>query len=132
MLVMLLALLALGACRRGSGVEIPEVDVPTAARMFASEGAVPVDANSEGTRESYGVIPGATVLSSSSRYDVAKELPADRATPLVFYCANDYCTASDSAAERAMAAGYKKVSLMRPGIFGWKDAGQKIKKVPSS
>jgi hypothetical protein len=46
------------------------------------------DANHAEFREENGVLPGAHLLSSFNHYDVAKELPKDKATPLVFYCAN--------------------------------------------
>jgi hypothetical protein len=44
------------------------------------------DANTEEFRAKNGVIPGAAMLSSFDKYDVAKELPADKNAPLVFYC----------------------------------------------
>jgi rhodanese-related sulfurtransferase len=81
------------------------------------------DANNTQTRTDYGTIPGAHLLSSSASYDISKELPADKKTTLVFYCANTQCGASHSAAERAMTAGYSDVSVMTDGIMGWKTAG---------
>ncbi|MFI5348814.1 MAG: rhodanese-like domain-containing protein [Elusimicrobiota bacterium] len=93
----------------------------------ALESATPpvvYDVNVASTRENVGIIPGAKLLSSSSKYDVAKELPADKKTPLVFYCANTMCTASHSAAKKAIAAGYVDVSVMVDGIYGWKKAGR--------
>lgn len=45
------------------------------------------DANDPEFRQKNGIIPGATLLSSSHDYDL-KVLPADKATPLVFYCSN--------------------------------------------
>ena len=44
------------------------------------------DANHPSTRERFGVIVGAHLLSSYDNYDVATELPADKNTRLVFYC----------------------------------------------
>jgi rhodanese-related sulfurtransferase len=44
------------------------------------------DANHPSTRERFGVIAGAHLLSSNDNYDVAKELPADKNTKIVFYC----------------------------------------------
>lgn len=82
------------------------------------------DANTKDVRKKYGVVPGATLLTSSSKYDPAKTLPADKATPLVFYCANTKCMASHQAAEKAVGAGYQDVSVMSDGIMGWKEAGQ--------
>lgn len=84
------------------------------------------DANVPSTRENAGIIPGAKLLSSSSKYDAAKELPADMKTPLVFYCANTMCTASHTAAEKAIAAGHADVGVMVDGIYGWKKAGRAV------
>jgi len=47
-----------------------------------------LDANDAEFRQQNGVIPGARLLSSFDRFDVSKELPADRDAPLVFYCAD--------------------------------------------
>ena len=82
------------------------------------------DANNDKTRTKNGVIPGAKILSSYDSYDVAKELPADHAKKLVFYCANTQCSASHEAAEKASTAGYTDVSVMVDGIEGWKKAGK--------
>lgn len=111
-------------------LEIPEVSVADAdARL--KKGAVMVDANSERTRKKHGVVPNATILSSSSKYELA-QLPSDKATDLIFYCSNTYCTASDSAAERAANSGYKNVKVMREGIKGWIEAGKPVQSYPSS
>ncbi|HLX37324.1 MAG TPA: hypothetical protein VKR29_05960 [Candidatus Binataceae bacterium] len=48
------------------------------------------DANHSSTRERFGVIQGAHLLSSYDNYDVAKELPADKSTRIVFYCADSH------------------------------------------
>jgi hypothetical protein len=45
------------------------------------------DANHPDTRAEFGVIPGAHLLPSADGYSVAQTLPADKSTPLVFYCA---------------------------------------------
>ena len=45
------------------------------------------DANHPEFRAQNGVIEGATLLSSSSAYDVVSTLPRDRGARLVFYCA---------------------------------------------
>ena len=87
------------------------------------------DVNVNSTRENVGIIPGAHMIDSASKYDLAKTLPTDKKSSLVFYCANDLCTSSDEAAARAVGAGYTNVSVMKDGIYGWKKAGQKIEKV---
>jgi rhodanese-like protein len=48
------------------------------------------DANHPSTREQFGVIPGARLLSSYDNYDVTRELPADKNAKLVFYCADSH------------------------------------------
>ncbi len=109
---------------------IPEVSVEKAEALL-KDGGVAVDANSKRTREKHGVVPNAVILSSSAKYDLA-ELPSDKTKELIFYCSNTYCTASDTAAERAEANGYKKVHVMREGIKGWKDSGKPVKSYPAS
>ncbi len=81
------------------------------------------DANNPKTREKYGTIPRAKLLSSFNEYDMA-ELPKDKAAVLVFYCANTKCTAAPSAAKRAAQAGYKNVYVLEAGIMGWQEAGK--------
>jgi hypothetical protein len=49
-----------------------------------------LDANVKDTREEYGVIPGARLLTSYDNYDVATELPPAKNAKLVFYCANTH------------------------------------------
>src|ERR1700735_2670918 len=46
------------------------------------------DANGWGLRSTAGVIPGAHLLTSDDKYDVAKELPTNKNAMLVFYCAD--------------------------------------------
>lgn len=100
------------------------VTVDELAQLLDQGAAIPVDANNERTREEHGVIPNARLLTSSSDYDVDAELPSDRDAKLVFYCANEHCSASDGAAGRALSAGYTDVSVLRAGIVGWAQAGQ--------
>ena len=85
------------------------------------------DANSAEMRASAGVIPTSVLLLSSSSYDVAL-LPTDKATPVVFYCANEKCTASHTAARRAITAGHSDVAVLSAGIKGWVAAGQAVDK----
>ena len=48
------------------------------------------DANSSETRDKFGVIPGAQLLSSVDDYNIGATLPANKSDPLVFYCANTH------------------------------------------
>lgn len=47
------------------------------------------DANINETRERYGIIPGATLLSSDENYSLSV-LPPDKHATLVFYCADSH------------------------------------------
>ena len=100
-----------------------QATVAEVARWTKAGAAVPVDANAASLRATAGVIPGAVLLTSTSTYEL-RELPADRSARLVFYCANERCTASLQAARRALEAGYRDVAVLPVGIQGWKAAGQ--------
>lgn len=125
--MMIPAALVLSLCASPATAEQPRFKslhvADLAAALKSATPPVVYDVNVESTREHVGVIPGAKLLSSSSKYDVARELPADKKAPLVFYCANEMCTASHDAAEKAMKAGYADVGVMVDGIYGWKKAG---------
>src|SRR5690606_11919601 len=83
-------------------------------RELASGACVVLDANQRSVRIRNGKIPGARLLSHYHDYSL-DELPADRRSKLVFYCANDMCRASDAAADKALAAGYTDVHVLRAG-----------------
>jgi rhodanese-related sulfurtransferase len=99
------------------------VSLDEAAKLQKDARATFLDANDANTRGQWGVIPGATLLTSSVDYSLA-ELPKDKDAKLVFYCANTRCTASQHAAVRAAKAGYRDVSVLPEGIIGWKGAGK--------
>lgn len=48
---------------------------------------VVLDANGDDFRRQNGIIPGAVLLTSASKYDLA-QLPEDKSRKLVFYCAS--------------------------------------------
>jgi rhodanese-related sulfurtransferase len=110
---------------------VAEVSVTDLASALKDKRAIAVDANGVETRQKYGVVPGATLLTDHRNYALS-ELPSDKAQPLVFYCGGTKCRASDAAAQRAISAGYAKVSVMRDGIKGWVDAGQPTSSLPKS
>ena len=68
------------------------IHVEDLAKLMAGDakGLAVYDANPASTREKEGIITGAHLLSSSVSYDVAKELPSDKDSKLVFYCANTH------------------------------------------
>lgn len=114
------------ACEGATHAAGPKkVSVGELAKLTSEKRAVPVDANSDQTRRGEGSIPGAVLLTSASQY-AAEELPRDKASMLVFYCANTKCSASHAAAEKAMGYGYTNVAVLPEGIAGWKSAGQPL------
>ena len=65
-------------------------------------------------------VPGALNLDPASFRD--GDLPADKATPLVFYCSNPLCRKAPNAASRAKKMGHGNVMVMSSGISGWLSA----------
>ena len=110
---------------------VTETSVTDLASALKDKQAVAIDANGEETRQKFGIVPGATLLSDHRNYALT-ELPADKAQRLVFYCGGTQCRASDAAANRALSAGYANVSVMRDGIKGWVSAGQPTTTLPKS
>lgn len=122
---------ALSAGCRSAGTELPIISVDQLAALLSQKADVTVvDANAQSTRNEFGVIPGAVLLSSYADYDIATELPSDKDGKLVFYCASTRCSAAPKAAEKAHQAGYTDVSVLAAGIKGWREAGQKVAPIP--
>lgn len=124
---------AVSGCRslgtKASSEAVKIVSVPEVAAFVKEKSAVIYDANGAETREKYGVVPGAVLLSNHKEYSLS-ELPSEKTKKLVFYCGGVMCRASDAAAERAATAGYTNVAVMRDGIKGWASSGQPT--VPNS
>ncbi len=123
----LLLATALMACSH-KAPEPATVTVDEVASAIARGAVQPVDANGESTRKHEGVLPGAILLSDFDTFQIS-ELPADKARPLVFYCANTDCRSSHHAAEKAITAGYQHVEVMPEGIAGWIKAGKKTRAI---
>jgi rhodanese-related sulfurtransferase len=103
-------------------------EVATALDTRQGEVAV-FDANSPETYAEHHV-PGATWVDYDSLS--AEQLPEDRSTQLVFYCANEQCEASHVAAEAATNLGYQNVAVMGAGIQGWIAAGKPVETATTS
>jgi len=52
----------------------------------------------------------------------AKDLAADKADTVVFYCSNFLCSKGPKAAARAKKLGYANAMVMSAGLKGWRDA----------
>jgi rhodanese-related sulfurtransferase len=92
---------------------------PEALHQLMESGQVTVlDVNS---RQSWikARVPGAWHLDPATYTD--SDLPADKASTLVFYCSGPMCRKAPSAARRAKTMGYDHVKVMSAGISGWLD-----------
>jgi rhodanese-related sulfurtransferase len=112
---------------KDSHAAFDKLGVDAVAALIESNKAVPVDANGADTRKEYGTLPGALLLSSARTFE-AGELPADKATELVFYCGSEQCNAAPKAATRAKELGYTAVKVMPEGIRGWVASGKSVSK----
>jgi rhodanese-related sulfurtransferase len=113
--------------------EVPKVSVASAAKLLKQDKIIMVDANSPETRSKQGVVPGARLLTSYSKF-AASELRASKEDTLVFYCYSESCGAAPKAAQTARSMGYT-AKVMDAGITGWKKAGHavaQVKAAPSS
>jgi rhodanese-related sulfurtransferase len=82
-----------------------------------------VDARPKDRKYDKGHIPGAISL-PDSQFDklAAERLPADKASPLLFYCDGLACKLSNDSAEKAIRFGYTNVKVVPEGYPGWEAA----------
>jgi hypothetical protein len=90
-LVTALVVAVLTACGGArEGFKLIHVDDLVAMQKASGRPVTVLDANKDDFRATEGIIPGATLLSSYSKYDVASELPPAKDARLVFYCADSH------------------------------------------
>ena len=70
---------------------------------------------------SLGHIPGAVNIPCRSELDYSK-LPDDRSRLVIFYCGGPRCSASHTAALRAMELGHERVAEFKGGYPAWTGA----------
>ncbi|MDZ4251917.1 MAG: rhodanese-like domain-containing protein [Sulfuritalea sp.] len=66
-----------------------------------------------------GMIPTALNISDTEFDKQVDKLPADKATPLIYYCGGLECVLSDKSAEKARKLGYTNVLTYPPGHPEW-------------
>lgn len=69
-----------------------------------------------------GAIPGALNIPDSEFDKHVDKLPADKATPLIYYCGGLECVLSDKSATKARALGYTSVKTYSEGYPAWEKA----------
>ena len=135
--IALMIALAAGACHKAEDAtpptatekapeKIAEMTVDQVDHLLADHACTPVDANGDPLRRKLGTLPGAVLLGD---LDALDNLPRDKTTQLVFYCANTSCSASHYAADKARTAGYQRVAVMPAGIAGWVKAGKQTSQI---
>lgn len=117
-------LLIIAACRTPPvEVEPARLTLLEVEALLGKPGVFLFDANPKDFYE-HGHLPGARWV----QFDAvdARVLPPDRSARLIFYCANELCTASHAAARSALAQGYPNTFLMPEGFIGWKKSGRPL------
>ncbi len=66
-----------------------------------------------------GAIPGAVHISDSEFDKHVDKLPADKATPLIYYCGGLECVLSNKSADKARNLGYSNVKTYVEGYPEW-------------
>lgn len=109
-----------------NGITIEKIESAAALKARLDAGTITAVDTLDDAHYNDGHIPGA------HHCDYGKMspncLPADKATPLVFYCAGGMCPVSRMAADKAVKYGYTKVAIYEGGIKGWKAAGLPVEK----
>jgi rhodanese-related sulfurtransferase len=120
--LLILPLLAVGAFA-GS---FPDIALPDLKTAIASKKVTLLDVNGP-VSYANGHIPGAIDFTAHTA-DLATVLPADKSSLIVAYCGNEHCGAYARGAEAASKLGYTNVQHFKPGIAGWKAAGEPTEK----
>lgn len=68
-------------------------------------------------------IPGSVNIPMAQ---LASKLPADKQTPVAFYCLGEHCIYSWRAAKKAVDLGYTTVYAFHGGLRAWKAAGYPV------
>jgi len=78
-----------------------------------------IDSRPKRKKYDKGHIPTALSIPDSSFAKMQDQLPADKSTPLVFYCGGLKCRLSHKSAKKAIDLGYTKVNVFAEGYPAW-------------
>lgn len=104
----------------------PDISLSDLKTAIAAKKVTLLDVNGPVTYAN-GHIPGAIDYTAHTT-DLASVLPADKTSLIVAYCGSEHCGAYARAAEAASKLGYTNVQHFKPGIAGWKAAGEATQK----
>jgi len=117
----------LAGCSGGRhGINIEKIESAQALKARLDAGTITAVDTLDDAHFNEGHIPGAHHCDYEKMSPDC--LPADKAAPLVFYCAGGMCPVSRMAADKAVGYGYTKVAIYEGGIKGWKAAGMPVAK----
>jgi rhodanese-related sulfurtransferase len=102
----------------------PDISTADLKAAIAKKDVTILDVNGTETYKE-GHIPGAIDYVANKR-DIATLLPADKGALVVAYCGSEKCGAYAKAAEAAKELGYTNVQHYKPGLAGWKEAGEAL------
>ena len=85
----------------------------------AKGGYTLIDSRPKERKFDKGHIPGAINIPDSDFDKLLDRLPADKASPLYFYCEGLSCKLSSDSAEKAVKLGYTQVKVVPEGYPGW-------------
>jgi rhodanese-related sulfurtransferase len=86
------------------------------------DGTVIVDARPKKRKYDKGHVPGAISIPDRSFDKMTDLLPADKKTPLLFYCGGLKCPLSLKSAVKAVNLGFENVRVFQGGYPAWKAA----------
>jgi len=78
-----------------------------------------IDSRPKRKKYDKGHIPTALSVPDSKFAKMTAQLPADKSTPLVFYCGGLKCRLSHKSAKKAINLGYTKVNVFAEGYPAW-------------
>lgn len=102
----------------------PDISTADLKAAIAKKDVTILDVNGTATYDK-GHIPGSIDFVANKK-DIASKLPSDKGALVVAYCGSEKCGAYAKAAEAAKELGYTNVQHYKPGLAGWKEAGESL------
>lgn len=124
-LVLALTAVALVASNALAG-SFPDISLEALKTAIDKKDVTILDVNGTATYKE-GHIPGA-IDYVAEKDSLAAKLPADKGALIVAYCGSEKCGAYAKAAKAAQELGYTNVQHFKPGLAGWKAAGEPLEK----
>jgi len=104
----------------------PDISLEALKSAIEKKDVTILDVNGTATYKE-GHIPGA-IDYVADKDDLAAKLPSDKGALIVAYCGSEKCGAYARAAKAAQELGYTNVQHFKPGLAGWKAAGEPLQK----